>query len=35
MAAQSIIKGKNMDELLQLVLEANDDADLSATCVAC
>ena len=30
MAARSIIKGKNMDEVLQLVLEADDDAGLSA-----
>ena len=30
MAARSIIKGKDMDELLQLVLEADDDAGLSA-----
>ena len=30
MAARSMNKSRNMDELLQLVLEADDDADLSA-----
>ena len=30
MAARSINKSRDMDKLLQLVLEADDDADLSA-----
>ena len=30
MAAHSIIKGRKMEDLLQLVLEADDDAGLSA-----